>query len=116
MFGEAAFLSEAFATYFTREGGRGGGVNNGDVIGQVTLPCVAFTTALMWTGKGRRSGRVDDVDVCGHMRSPYEAFTTYLASKGRGRVCVFVQQVATHGLLSCGGPLAKAAQEGGRAG
>ena len=46
VFGKAAFLCEAFATDFTREIRRGrgrwdGGVNGGDVFGEVIFPCAA---------------------------------------------------------------------------
>ena len=41
VFGEVAFLCETFVTYFTREGGRGGGhgVDGVGVVGEAAFAC-----------------------------------------------------------------------------
>ena len=41
VFGEVAFLSEAFVTHCARKGGGIGGVDGGDVSGEVRFPCAA---------------------------------------------------------------------------
>ena len=56
VFGEAAFLCEAFIAHCARKGGRGGRVNGLDVPGEVAFPSEAFAADFMRAGEDWRVG------------------------------------------------------------